>query len=336
MSAANRPLAISLGDPGGIGLQLLLGLRASLGAERLPPTVLYAPPQLVRKRAARWRLKLELIEVSSPAEAAAVFSRGLPIIPTEAEAEEEYSGTAAVDSSVVVESLTKAVTAAASGEASGVVTLPLAKRSLPKDFCGQTEFCASISKTPVAMMLLNRRLRTVVATTHIPLAAVAAALNKEMLVEKGLIAVAALRGDFAVAVPRLAVAGLNPHAGENGLLGDEEEKIIAPAIAELRERLGDTAEIIGPMPADTMFAVAKNYDAALCMYHDQALIAVKGGGDFDSSVNVSLGLRFVRTSPAHGTAFALAARELGDYAGLQSALRLAAAIAERRHDAACS
>ena len=326
------PLAVSLGEPGGIGLQLLLALRAELRAA-LPPVVLFAPPQLARRRAAHWGIRLDIVEVGSCAEAAAASAEGLPVFPIQARAAETRPGEVAADKAVAAESLTRAVAAAAEGSASGLVTLPLAKKSLPAAFRGQTEFCAAASKTSAAMMLLNHRLRAVPATTHIPLAAVARALSKRLLVEKGLITLEALRRDFALPKPRLAVAGLNPHAGEGGLLGDEERRLIAPAVAELRAKTN--CEIIGPLPADSMFTTAgcEKYDAALCMYHDQALIAVKSGGGFVSAVNATLGLRFVRTSPAHGTALDAAAKRLGDYTSLKAALLLAAVIVDRRRGA---
>ncbi len=318
------PLAISLGEPGGIGLQLLLALWAN-ERKALPPLVLYAPPALVRARARRWRIKVEITEVTS---VCGPKGNALPVIPVGEDTAENCLGGVAEGSSAL-SSLEGAVAAAQSGRAAALVTLPLTKGSLPAGFVGQTEFCAAASGNSVAMMLLNSRLRAVPATTHIPLADVPNALSKELLVEKGLITLRALQRDFGRDKPKLSVAGLNPHAGEGGLLGDEEERLISPAIEELRG-MGKW-RVEGPVSADAMFA-STDFDGALCMYHDQALIAVKSGGIADA-VNVSLGLNFVRTSPAHGTAFAVARREVGDYSSLKKSLLLAAAIVERRRAA---
>jgi 4-hydroxythreonine-4-phosphate dehydrogenase len=227
---------------------------------------------------------------------------------------------------------------ALSGAVAGLVTAPIAKAPLYDAgfaFPGHTEFLAELTHVgerqpphgPI-MMLAARDLRAALVTIHTPLSAVSAALSVEAIVNAGLVTVEALRKDFGIAVPRLAVAALNPHAGEGGALGGEEAAIIEPAVRALRE-LG--VEVRGPAPADSLFhAEARaTYDAVLCMYHDQALIPVKML-DFWAGVNITLGLPIVRTSPDHGTGFDIAGRGLARADSLIAAIRLAAEIADRR------
>jgi 4-hydroxythreonine-4-phosphate dehydrogenase len=237
------------------------------------------------------------------------------------------------NAAAVVDSIKQAVGLVQAGKAAAVVTNPIHKQTLYDGgfrFPGHTEYLADLAGggiTPV-MMLACPGLRVVPVTVHLPLARVPAALTTAAIVHAGKITAAALRDDFAIARPRLAVAGLNPHAGEGGALGSEEIDIIAPAIDALRAAGIDVAS---PAPADTLFhpQARAGFDAALCMYHDQALIPLKTI-DFDHGVNITLGLPFVRTSPDHGTAFDIAGTGRASPASLLAAITTASAMATAR------
>jgi 4-hydroxythreonine-4-phosphate dehydrogenase len=236
------------------------------------------------------------------------------------------------DPAAVIESIRRAVELVQTGECAAVVTCPIAKKTLIDAgfaFPGHTEYLAALTHAPRAVMMLAvDGLRVVPVTVHVPLAQVPTLLTEDLIVVTGRITAAALRRDFAIPAPRLAIAGLNPHAGEGGALGGEEAAVIIPAIERLR---AEGIAVTGPHPADTMFhaAARARYDAALCMYHDQALIPLKTI-DFDRGVNVTLGLPIVRTSPDHGTAFDIAGKGIASPASLIAAIELAAQLAERR------
>ena len=241
------------------------------------------------------------------------------------------------NAAAVIEVIARAVALARSGAAGGICTLPISKQALIDGagfaFPGHTEYLAHLAGgVDVAMMLasttVNPPCRVVPVTIHIPLSEVPRALTPEVLEQAVRITDAGLRRDFGIDMPRLAVAGLNPHAGENGVMGTEEMAWIAPLIARLR---AEGLDLAGPLPADTMFhAPARaRYDAALCAYHDQALIPIKTL-DFAGGVNVTLGLPFVRTSPDHGTAFDIAGKGLAEAGSVIAALRMAWDMAGRR------
>jgi 4-hydroxythreonine-4-phosphate dehydrogenase len=236
------------------------------------------------------------------------------------------------DPAAVIESIRRAVELVQTGECAAVVTCPIAKKTLIDAgfaFPGHTEYLAALTDAPRAVMMLAvDGLRVVPVTVHTPLAQVPTLLTEDLIVETGRITAAALIRDFGIPAPRLALAGLNPHAGEGGALGGEEAAVIIPAIERLR---AEGIAVTGPHPADTMFhaAARARYDAALCMYHDQALIPLKTI-DFDRGVNVTLGLPIVRTSPDHGTAFDIAGKGIASPASLIAAIELAAQLAERR------
>ncbi|GLK63568.1 4-hydroxythreonine-4-phosphate dehydrogenase PdxA [Paracoccus kondratievae] len=238
----------------------------------------------------------------------------------------------------VIEVIARAVGLAMSGAAGGICTLPINKEALKRGagfaFPGHTEYLAHLAgDVPVVMMLASTTVeppcRVVPVTIHIALSEVPAALTPQSLTQAIRITDAAMRRDFGIKQPRLAIAGLNPHAGENGVMGDEEMRWIAPLIEQLRREEG--LDLRGPLPADTMFhpSARARYDAALCAYHDQALIPIKTL-DFAGGVNVTLGLPFVRTSPDHGTAFDIAGRGIADAASVIAALRMAWDMAGRR------
>ncbi len=237
----------------------------------------------------------------------------------------------------VIAAIELAVEFCRSGEAAAMVTNPVHKATLSgAGFAhpGHTEFLGALAGAKPTMMLVVPGLRVVPVTVHLPLAQVPGHLTKAAIVEAGLAAARALTSDLAIAKPRLAVAALNPHAGESGTLGGEETAIIAPAVAELRAR---GIEVFGPAPADTLFheAARARFDAALCMYHDQALIPLKTL-DFAHGVNITLGLPFVRTSPDHGTALDIAGTGKANPASLIAALGMAGEIAGNRRRAGLS
>ena len=236
------------------------------------------------------------------------------------------------DSAATIEAIEKSVLACLSGQAAAFVTAPINKAVLAQagfEFPGHTEFLAHLTKAPRAvMMLASDKLRVVPLTIHISIADVPRAISADAIVGTAEIMLVALKHDFAIVAPRLAVAGLNPHAGEQGMLGNEDERIVAPAILELKKRGHD---VRGPLSADTLFhAEARaTYDAVLCMYHDQALIPIKTLSFWDG-VNVTLGLPIVRTSPDHGTAFDIAGQGKADPRSMIAAIRMAAKIADAR------
>jgi 4-hydroxythreonine-4-phosphate dehydrogenase len=271
--------------------------------------------------------------ISAPEEAEAAFGAALPVLHSKL-AEPAVPGQLnPANAPCVIASIEAAVALSLAGRAGGVVTNPIQKSVLTGvgfRHPGHTEFLHALAPEAVApvMMLVSPELRVVPVTIHEPLARAIGRLTPQMIVEAAQIVQAALMRDFGIARPRLAIAGLNPHAGEAGTMGDEDEAIIAPAIATLRA-LGVDAR--GPMPPDTMFtALARpRMDCAICMYHDQALIPIKTLY-FDSGVNITLGLPIVRTSPDHGTAFNIAGKNIAEPGATIAAIRLAGEAAERR------
>jgi 4-hydroxythreonine-4-phosphate dehydrogenase len=326
------PLAVTMGEPAGIGGEI--ALKAWLGrAEGVPPFYLIDDPERLSHLAARLGWAVPVRTIADPAEAAPIFAEALPVAAVAATVRGQPGQPDPGDAAAIVGAIDRAVGDVESGRAAGLVTNPIHKESLYRAgfrHPGHTEYLAELAgggMTPV-MMLVCPQLRVVPVTIHLALRRAVEALRSDAIIAAGRITAAALRRDFGVAAPVLAVAGLNPHAGEGGALGREEIEIVAPAIAELRAAGIDAR---GPFAADTMFhaAARQSYDAALCMYHDQALIPIKTL-DFDGGVNVTLGLPFVRTSPDHGTAFAIAGTGAARAGSLIAALRLAAAMAARR------
>ncbi len=284
-------------------------------------------------RAAAGAPALPLVEIGDPAEAAPAFRHGLPVL---GHADGAYRpGQPDEDGArLAFASLEAAAAHAVGGEAGGIVTAPVSKDQLAGvgfAFPGQTEFVAArcgAAAEDAVMMLAGPQLRTVPMTVHCPLAEVSSRLSTALIVRRARIVARALRTDFGLAAPRLAICGLNPHAGENGRMGREEIEVIAPAIRALQ---GEGIDASGPHPADALFAphARDGYDAAIAMYHDQALIPLKAL-DFDQGVNVTLGLPIVRTSPDHGTAFAIAGTGAANPGAMIAAIRLAGDMAARR------
>ena len=316
------PIALTSGDPSGIGPEIALAARARLGAE--VPFFLIADPRHVPGQ-------VHLIE--NPAEAANAPPDFLPLLPHPFAALARPGVPDPANARGVIDVIARAVALVQSGQASALTTNPIHKKAL-KDgagfaYPGHTEFLAAlVGHVPVVMMLACDTLRVVPATIHIPLAAVPEALTADLLERTIRLTAAGLTRDFGIAAPRLAVAGLNPHAGEGGAMGGEERVMIAPLLDRLR---AEGFALTGPMSADTMFhpAARARYDAAICMYHDQALIPIKTL-DFAGGVNVTLGLPFVRTSPDHGTAYDIAGRGIADPSSLIAALRMAGRMARAR------
>lgn len=326
-------LALSAGDPAGIGPEIIAKAWTSLRAEG-PPFMVVGDAQLLASAGAGVKVR----PVTGPVEAIKVFGEALPVLDIPLQAPVVAGQPSSAHAPQVIRWIETGAGLALSGAVAGLVTAPIAKAPLYDAgfaFPGHTEFLAELTHVgerqpphgPI-MMLAARDLRATLVTIHTPLAAVPAALSVDAIVNAGLVTVEALRKDFGIAVPRLAVAALNPHAGEGGALGGEEAAIIEPAVRVLR---GKGVQVKGPAPADTLFhAEARaTYDAVLCMYHDQALIPVKML-DFWAGVNVTLGLPIVRTSPDHGTGFDIAGRGLARADSLVAAIRLAAEIADRR------
>lgn len=332
----NSALAVSSGDPSGIGPEIAISAWSRREDMHLAAFFLLADPDLMASRAARLGLDIPL-EITTPELATDVFRRALPIVPLK-NRQSDLPGIPSVDNAAgTVEAIETAVSLTLSSRARAVVTCPIAKKPLYEagfTYPGHTEFLAHLASkhlgyevTPV-MMLAGPLLRAVPVTIHIALSKVPAVLDTQSILIVSRITALALKDQFGIAAPRLAIAGLNPHAGEDGTMGMEDERIVRPAVETLR---AEGIDARGPLPADTMFhaAARAGYDAAICMYHDQALIPVKTLG-FDDSVNVTLGLPFVRTSPDHGTAFDIAGTGQARPDSLIAALRLADELASHQ------
>lgn len=326
------PLAVSLGDPAGIGPEIVAKAWSRRIADAVP---LFFAIGDARSLEVAWDGPVQ--RISSPLDAAAVFDEALPLLQVE-------------DAGVIVpgvpdlagarcslDALEMAAGLARSGAACALVTGPVSKAQLYAigfTHAGQTEFVAErcgVAADNVVMMLIGPSLRTVPITTHVPLADVAGLLTVDLIIAKAHATARGLQRDFGITAPRLAMAGFNPHAGEQGALGREEIEIIAPAIEALR---AGGMDIIGPLAADTMFhpRARARYDAALCLYHDQALIPLKTL-HFDEGVNMTLGLPIVRTAPDHGTAFEIAGKNIADPGAIIAAITLAGRCAHHRSQA---
>jgi 4-hydroxythreonine-4-phosphate dehydrogenase len=328
-SAPIAPLAVSLGDPAGIGPEVVAKCWDHRSAFNLPVFVAVGDG---RSLSAVW--DGPIVTIDDPRDADSAFDVGLPLLHIPSGAADIPGRPSVAGAHCSLDSLELAVGLARSGSASAVVTGPVSKQQLYAigfSHPGQTEFVAErcgIASENVAMMLAGPTLRTVPVTTHVPLGQVAERLTPALIEARGRAVMRGLQRNFGLAEPRLAVAGLNPHAGEGGSLGREEIELIQPAIDALR---GEGWQVVGPLPADTMFheAARSRYDAALCMYHDQALIPLKAL-HFEEGVNVTLGLPIIRTAPDHGTAFDIAGEDRADPRAMAAAIRMAASCAAFR------
>ncbi|ANC88113.1 4-hydroxythreonine-4-phosphate dehydrogenase PdxA [Sphingomonas sp. NIC1] len=322
-------LAIAMGDPAGVGPEIIAKSWVVRTLRSLPPFAMVGDAGAVARV---WDGPIEVID--DIAEAPVVFDRALPVLAVEP-AGDVVPGTATVSGArAALSALECAIALAQRGAAKALVTGPVSKAQLYGigfNQPGQTEFVAErcgVAAEDAVMMLAGPSLRVVPLTAHVPLAAVPSLLSIDLLVTKARTTATALRRDFGIAAPRLAFAGLNPHAGESGTIGREEIDILEPAIAQLR---AEGIDATGPFAADTLFhaRARKHYDAALCCYHDQALVPIKTL-HFDEGVNMTLGLPIVRTSPDHGTAFNLAGSDRAHPGAMIAAIAMAGQAADRR------
>ena len=326
MTAAGAlPLAVSVGDPAGVGPELIAA--AWERREGLVPFFVCGGAGILAAAGAK------VVAIADPAEASAAFAHGLPVLAGE---DTHYTpGLPDRDGAeVALASLAQAVELARVGKAAGVVTSPVSKAliaAIDPGCIGQTEFCADACARPRAdavMLLAGPQLRVVPLTVHVALADVPRLITHELILQRCRIVARAMAEDFGIAAPRIALTGLNPHAGEAGRMGHEEIEEIAPAIAQLRS---EGIDATGPHPADTLFAphLRTTYDVAIAMYHDQALAPLKAL-DFDQGVNMTIGLPIIRTSPDHGTAFGIAGKGTASASAVIAAIRMAGEVAARR------
>jgi 4-hydroxythreonine-4-phosphate dehydrogenase len=327
-----RPLALTLGEPAGIGPDITFAAWRRHEELKLDPFYILGDPKFLRARAARMGADVPITTVD-PATAGAAFKAALPVVDIGIAITAEPGRPDSTSAPAAIAAIRRAVADVQSGVASAVVTNPVAKNVLYRSgFAepGHTEYLAKLAEDasgvplrPV-MLLWSPELAVVPVTIHLPLNEVAGRLTSNLIVETGRVIARDLAQRFGIAHPRLAVAGLNPHAGEDGALGEEDHVVVRPAVERLQ---AEGIDARGPLPADTMFhaAARATYDVALAMYHDQALIPIKTLA-FEHAVNVTLGLPFIRTSPDHGTAFDIAGTGRADPSSLIAALRLAARL----------
>lgn len=329
MTSPALPLAVALGDPAGIGPEIVAKAWRDRELQALPPFFAVGDPRAIT---AVW--DGPITSIASPGEAFATFGEALPVLTIAGTSEivpgdpDDAGARCALDSLELATGLTR------SGAAGALVTGPVSKAQLYRigfTHPGQTEFVAErcgIAPENTVMMLAGPTLRVVPVTTHIPLADVPQAISIELVLAKARVTARGLSRNFGIDAPRLAFAGLNPHAGESGAIGREEIEILEPAIRQLR---AEGIDVVGPLAADTMFhaRARATYDAAICLYHDQALVPLKTL-HFYEGVNMTLGLPIVRTSPDHGTAFGIAGQDQAEPGAMIAAIRMAGQAAEKR------
>jgi 4-hydroxythreonine-4-phosphate dehydrogenase len=326
-----------MGDPAGIGPEITLRAWLERNDKGIEPFVVYADQDVLAERARQFGLAVPIVAVDSAGAGYDAFAGELPVVHTPLNVRVRAGVGDPQNRSSIIGAIEAATAAVVRGEAAAVVTNPIAKHVVMGDdfaFPGHTEFLAALAERhtgrnprPV-MMLASPELRVVPLTVHTALASVPKMITRGLIFETVRTTYASLRSDFGIDAPRIAITGLNPHAGEEGTMGREEIEVIAPAIADLR---AEGLSVTGPHPADTLFhaAARRGYDAVVAMYHDQALIPLKTLA-FDAGVNVTLGLPFVRTSPDHGTAFDIADKGRASPTSLIAALKLASSIAAAR------
>ncbi len=332
INKARKPLALTMGEPAGIGGEITLKAWAAL-RESGPVFVALDDPARLEQISQVLGFGVPIRTVQTMAEGAAVFGDALPVLAQPLSAPALAGKPDPAHAPAIIGSIRLGVELAQAAKAAGVVTNPIQKSNLTAagfQFPGHTEYLEHLAGEGfhAQMMLAGRGLRVVLVTVHEPLRQAIARLTTDMIVDSGLRAAKSLRQEIGIMNPRIAVAGLNPHAGENGTLGAEDDAIVAPAVRAL-QAAGIRA--FGPLPPDTMFtsAARKGYDCALCLYHDQGLIPLKTL-DMMGGVNVTLGLPFVRTSPDHGTALDIAGKGVAKASSLIAALRMAAQLAAHR------
>ena len=329
----DRPIAVSLGDPAGIGPELIVEAWSRRMETGLAPFFVVGGAGILEAAAHSRGRSIEIAEIKHPEEALSAFNAGLPVLSDD-DCEWAPGISSDAGAKLASYSLERATGCAMSEVASAVVTAPVAKSELAKvgfKYPGQTEFLADacgLDPADAVMMLAGPSMRTVPLTVHCAISEVPGLISRDLIESKARIVAAALQRDFGIDQPRMAVTGLNPHAGEDGKFGREEIEVITPAIGALQ---GEGLNITGPHSADALFTprARTGFDAALCMYHDQALIPLKAL-EFDEGVNVTLGLPIIRTSPDHGTAFDIAGKGIADPRAMIAAIRMAGEMAARR------
>jgi len=326
------PIALTMGDPAGIGGEL--SLKAWQTARKnIRPFYVIDDADRLRKLSTHCGFGCSIEIIDDPTKAIEVFDRAVPVLDQPLNSDQHFGQPNPDNASCVIESIKRAVSDVTEGRAAGVVTNPINKQALYDGagfgFPGHTEFLGHLAGTDKTVMMLTAPvLKVVPVTIHVSLRAACDLLSTELIINTAEILDADLKAYFGLAKPRIAVSGLNPHAGEGGAMGTEEIEMIEPAIRAMTDQ-GIAAT--GPWPADTMFhpQAREKYDVALCMYHDQALIPLKAL-DFAKGVNVTLGLPFIRTSPDHGTAYDIAGKGVANPSSLIEALRVAGEMADKR------
>ena len=330
-----KPLVLTMGEPAGVAPEIVAQAWLALHDEPSQSFCLIGDAVVFETRAKTAGLDVSFVTVGDVSECGPVFGRGVPVINLSLPVLSFAGKLDARNSAAVIASIDEAVRLCFAGYASGMVTNPIQKETLYDvgfKHQGHTDYLASLARAAghhvdEVMMLVGAGLRTVPVTIHIPLADVPSALTTAAIVAQGKVVAEGLTRWFGISHPRLAVTGLNPHAGENGAMGKEDHTVVAPAVAALKAA---GVKVYGPISADTAFhpEARATYDAILCMYHDQALIPVKTL-DFHGGVNVTLGLPFIRTSPDHGTALGIAGTGKANPTSLIAAIRLASSMAAR-------
>ncbi|NQV81937.1 MAG: 4-hydroxythreonine-4-phosphate dehydrogenase PdxA [Alphaproteobacteria bacterium] len=324
--------AVTMGEPAGIGPEITLKAWLDRAQNGLGPFFLIADPEDIGRASAALNLAVTIAEIQAPEDAATVFSTALPVLRQDLSSEVATGAPNPANAAAVLAAIERAATLAIAGTVNAVVTNPIHKETLAKAgfrYSGHTDYLGHLAGgVATVMMLVGQSLKVVPATVHVGLREAIASLTPDLLIKCAEITAAALRDDFAIPAPRLVFAGLNPHAGEGGMFGFEETMVIEPAVDALRQRGFD---VRGPLAADSLFhaGARTTYDAAICMYHDQALIPIKTL-EFDHAVNMTLGLPFVRTSPDHGTAFDIAGKNVANPTSLVQAILLAQSVARTR------
>ena len=327
--ADTPPLCLTMGEPAGIGGEIAIKAWTAQRTQAVAPFFMIDRPERLRALATRIGIDIPIAVINSPRDVH--FTEALPVLALNATVDSEPGKLDTANAAAVIESITRGHALVMAGQASALVTNPIQKSTLYAagfSYPGHTEFLAALAKseTPPVMMLAVEGLRVVPITVHESLRTALDGLTIESIVVKARIAARELRARFGIAHPRLAVAGVNPHAGESGTIGREEIDIVIPAIEILRS---EGWHVAGPLSPDTMFhpRARAEYDVAICHYHDQALIPLKTI-DYDHGVNVTLGLDFIRTSPDHGTALDIAGTGTANPESLIAALNLAARLSQ--------
>ena len=323
-------IAVTMGDPSGISTELII--KSWKNKKSTYPFFVIHDPNFVLKVIKQMKIKVDIKIISSPSEVKKYYKNYLPIYPIAISNKTNLGRPSDKNSKKILESILIAVNFAKEKKVSGIVTNPISKKvisKIKKNFTGHTEYLADLdNKKKFAMMLFNKSLKVIPITTHIPLKSVSKKITSLLISDSIKLIENSLKKDFKIKKPLIAITGLNPHSGDGGLLGDEENKIITPAI---KAALKKGIRIEGPLSADSAFRKSnlKKYDAYLCMYHDQALIAVKTI-DFENTVNFTVGLSFIRTSPDHGTGFDIASKFIANEISLVNAINYAGDLANSR------